>query len=502
MQSLARSGGSRALLRWLAARAGGWAGLLDSSGTVLCAAMHHRTAIRAADGQGAAASGGQATALAAGAARKLTERGLRSVTLDGDAGTAVLLALGGPRHQQGLALGVVVAGPLPDRLSALLADVTLPLALCWEAESAERKRRRVDLAESRGREAVLHLLMIGQLATAHQIAGALRPRLPELMRVYVAECPPGRRDEVVRMCADASEGRAWVVRCPVYSGHVIALSPPPPGPAGPLDRALTSMADRALTSMASDCVVGVSDDVPLRETAVGYAQAFHALAIARAHADRYASFGAAPELALVAGGVAAPWARALLAPLTSHAPKRPQDPSGQELIATASSWLAFFSRATAHLKIHRNTLAARLRLIGHLLGMDLDRLADQSALALALRVHAAPVPPPDRRPGDPDTEPAHTLDDLLNRPAVQRWARIQLRPLTAEGCPADPSSTLRTWLEHDAQLSRTAAELGISIPGARKRLTRLEALLERSLLHAPSARHDLWLAFRATGLLA
>ncbi|MEV0278038.1 helix-turn-helix domain-containing protein [Streptomyces sp. NPDC050610] len=490
MQSLARSGGTRALLRWLAARAGGWAGLLDASGTVLCAAMHHRPAIRAHDGHGA--SGGQATALAAGAARKLTDRGLRSVTLDGDAETAVLLALGGPRHRQGLALGVVVAGPLPDRLSALLADVTLPLALCWEAESAERKRRRADLAESRSREAVLHLLMIGQLATAHQIAGALRPRLPELMRVYVAECPPGRRDDVVRMCAEASEGRAWVVRCPVYSGHVIALTPPPPGAAGPLDR--------ALTSMAGDCAVGVSDDVPLRETAVGYAQAFHALAIARAHTDRYASFGAAPELALVAGGVATPWARELLEPLTSHAPKRPQDPSGQELIATASSWLAFFSRATAHLKIHRNTLAARLRLIGQLLGMDLDRLADQSALALALRVHAAPVPPPDHRPGDPDTAPAHTLDDLLARPAVQRWAHIQLRPLASEGCPADPSSTLRTWLEHDAQLSRTAAELGISIPGARKRLTRLEALLERSLLHAPSARHDLWLAYRAVGL--
>ncbi|MFD6213452.1 hypothetical protein, partial [Nocardia salmonicida] len=44
-------------------------------------------------------------------------------------------------------------------------------ALSWAAESVERKRRRVDLAESRGREAVLHLLMTGQLSIARQVAG-------------------------------------------------------------------------------------------------------------------------------------------------------------------------------------------------------------------------------------------------------------------------------------------------------------------------------------------
>jgi hypothetical protein len=39
--------------------------------------------------------------------------------------------------------------------------------------------------------------------------------------------------------------------------------------------------------------------------------------------------------------------------------------------------------------------------------------------------------------------------------------------------------------------------LGISVPGARKRLTRLEAELQRSLLQTPSARYELWLAFWA-----
>lgn len=38
------------------------------------------------------------------------------------------------------------------------------------------------------------------------------------------------------------------------------------------------------------------------------------------------------------------------------------------------------------------------------------------------------------------------------------------------------------------------------MPGVRKRLTRLESVLGRSLLQTPSARYDLWLAFRALDL--
>lgn len=76
----------------------------------------------------------------------------------------------------------------------------------------------------------------------------------------------------------------------------------------------------------------------------------------------------------------------------------------------------------------------------------------------------------------------------------------QLRPLAESGTSrtaSDPHTTLRTWLDCEAQLAGTAAALGISVPGARKRLTRLESVLQRSLLQAPSARYDLWLAFRA-----
>ncbi|MGW1665737.1 helix-turn-helix domain-containing protein, partial [Streptomyces microflavus] len=88
------------------------------------------------------------------------------------------------------------------------------------------------------------------------------------------------------------------------------------------------------------------------------------------------------------------------------------------------------------------------------------------------------------------------LDEVLRRPAVQEWAARQLAPM---GGPAGPAAeeTLRAWLGCEGRLGPTAAELGISVPGARKRLTRLETVLQRSLLRPPSARYDLWLALRA-----
>jgi DNA-binding PucR family transcriptional regulator len=178
--------------------------------------------------------------------------------------------------------------------------------------------------------------------------------------------------------------------------------------------------------------------------------------------------------------------------LITHVPARRSDPDSAELVATARSWLSFSTAATRHLKIHRNTLVTRLGLIGELLGLDLGRVADQAVLDLALRVRAMP-----------HATTAHEaevvdLDDLLRAPAVREWALATLRPIR------DPAleSTLRIWLDRDARLSATADALGVSVPGARKRLGRLERALERSLLQPPSARFDVWLALRAADLTA
>ncbi|MFD3651219.1 helix-turn-helix domain-containing protein [Streptomyces cyaneofuscatus] len=498
MQRLARNGGTAGLLRWLAGRADGWAGIARSDGTLLSAS-------------GAAPSGPltepadvpDVPRLIAEGVRALTERGALAYSHDTGAHTVLLFPLPGPHdphaEDRGAAplLAVVTPRPVAAGLATLLADVLMPLSLCREAEAVERKRRRVDLAESRGREAVLHLLMTGQLSIAQQVAGALRPRLPDPVRVCVVECPGDSRDEVARVCAEADGGRSWIVRCPVYARHLILVSP---GGGTATDEAVAALVDR--------CVVGVSERVPLADTATGYRQAFHALAVAREVPGRHVRFGAAPEPALVVGTAGRQWAEALLTPLLTHVPRRAQDPGSQELAATAASWLAFSSHATDHLKVHRNTLAARLRLIGELLGLDLHRLADQAALDLALRIRATPAPVCTPEPGpandhtsgqrDGGAAPghangaAHDLDEVLRRPAVQEWALRQLAPVAGAA-----EETLRTWLRCEGRLGPTAAELGISVPGARKRLTRLETVLQRSLLRPPSARYDLWLALRA-----
>ncbi len=509
MHRLARTGGTAGLLRWLAGRSEGWAGIVGPDGTVLHAAARTEGAMVP-----------DVAALVAASASALAERGVQAYSVDTGEHTALLLPVSvvpqGAGEPNAPVLAVVTPGPVAAGLAVLLADVVLPLSLCLRAETLERKRRRVDLAESRGREAVLHLLMTGQLSIAQQVAGALRPRLPDPVRVCVVECSGDDRDEVARVCVDADGGRSWIVRCPVYARHLILVMPaeeevPQPGAAA---------VDETVAARVGDCVVGVSEPVPLADTATGYRQAFHALAVARELPTRHARFGASPDPALAVGGVGRRWADELLNPLLTHVPRRAQDPGSQELLATATSWLAFSSHATDHLKVHRNTLTARLRLIGELLGLDLHRLADQSALDLALRVRATPAPActPDPAPGcapesaqlasaplsapygpapvSGTSQAAGGLDEILRRPAVRDWADTQLAPVLGA------EETLRTWLRCEARLGPAAAELGVSVPGARKRLTRLETLLQRSLLRPPSARYDLWLALRSRDLEA
>jgi hypothetical protein len=83
------------------------------------------------------------------------------------------------------------------------------------------------------------------------------------------------------------------------------------------------------------------------------------------------------------------------------------------------------------------------------------------------------------------------LDVLLAGPEVRRWAEMKVSPLR-ERDPELYVKTLRAWLVNHARIEATATALGISVPGTRKRLSRIEEILGRSLMSAPSARYDLW----------
>jgi hypothetical protein len=459
-----RSDGGAAMVRWLSHRTGCWVGLLDRSGAVL---------VRSAPDPDPAGGSLVARGIAG-----MVDRGLPTFMVhDGASRAALLLAADPPAGGPGPIL-VFVGHEHVAR--SLAADAATLLGTCWWVGETGRVRQRVEDAEVRAREAVLHLLMSRHVSTACQIASALTPPLPDPVRVHVIECASDERGEVVRRCAELIGDRAWIVRCPVHVSHVIVLAP-----------ALADV-EVELTADIDGCVVGTGDVVALRDTGIGYEQAFHALAVARGRPERWAHFDARLDLATLLGSAGQPWAAAVLAPLVTYVPARGNDPDAQELTATVRSWLSFSMAATRHLKIHRNTLLARLRMVGKLLGLDLRKADHQALLDLALRIRG--------NPAQVDRDAAVMLDDLLRAPAVQHWARSALRPLREAANGAVLESTLRVWLDHDARLSATAAALGVSVPGARKRLGRLEQVLRRSLLQAPSARHDLWLAIRAADL--
>ncbi|MGW3564513.1 helix-turn-helix domain-containing protein [Streptomyces sp. NPDC000941] len=473
-----------AILAWLTRRTGGLAALIGPTGTVLATPEPD--------------PGPDTLATASAAAVELRRRGAPSAVLGGEGGHAVHLARLGHTDATG---GddppyLTVVGPDDPRCGVLLADAARTLALCWRLEEAERARRRVESAEAHSREAVVHLLMVGSVPAAQRIAGALGPALPALSRVYVIECPFRRRREIAARIDQVARGRAWIVPCPVRSNHLIALVPPRPEGEGERKRA-DGLA-RLIVRRVPECRIGTSAEHPLRDTAVGYEQAIHALAVARGAPQRYAGFGRHTDTMALASPEGRLWARELLGPCLRYVPSRRADPGPQELLGTLGSWLSFGGAANRHLKIHRNTLTARIRLIGDLLGLDIGHsLAGQSAAWLALRLHSAP-PSPAEMPAAP-AAPA-SLDTLLSSPAAELWARAQFGPLDEAG-PAAVPETVRAWLRADARLPAAATALGISLPGARKRLARAEELLGRSLLRAPSAKYELWLALRASGSL-
>jgi hypothetical protein len=378
-------------------------------------------------------------------------------------------------------LVVARRGAFAARAGTAIADAAALLQLQWRAEQAERRSREVAIAESFAREAVLHMLMVGHLDGARRSAGALRHELPDILRLYLIECVTGMRDEPARLCSDATEGQAWIIRCPVYRNHLIVL-----GSAAEEQR--TAGLNAALSELAAnrgDVCIGTGHAVPLRDTAIGYQQAFHALTIARSHPSRFAVFSASAELATLLGPAGGPWAHDTLAPLLGFVPERSQDPGSAELIRTLRSWLTFGGCATRRLKIHRNTLATRLRRIERILDCDLGELVTQTKLHLALRILG--------QQHECSGQTCAGFQTLLRSATARQWAEMVLSPLHDNGSLL---ITLRTWLQHNAHVEPTATALGLSVPGTRRRLVRIEELLGRSLLNSPSARYDLLIALR------
>jgi hypothetical protein len=123
----------------------------------------------------------------------------------------------------------------------------------------------------------------------------------------------------------------------------------------------------------------------------------------------------------------------------------------------------------------RNVVAERMRRIGSLLGLDLDRFPDRAILNLALEVNATADCGTTASP-----QSAPPLADLLSTHAVRNWADSLLRRLDADARPL--RRTVTAWLNHDGHVADTAAALGLRPAAVREHLRAAEALLHRRLL--------------------
>ncbi|GLW05711.1 hypothetical protein Misp01_08410 [Microtetraspora sp. NBRC 13810] len=459
--------GLRRLLRWLARQISGSVALVGPGGTVLYAYpdLPEDVLTRARPD-----------------IERVVAKQTWSAAIDLAPRVAHIMSIGGEEPSAVLVLVRDEAFPAP--LRGLVADAAGLVWLRWRVEELRARGRQVDQAVAHSREATLHLLMLGNIQGARRVTRALGARLPEITRVYIVECPAGQRPDYERTCADMTGGRAWIVRCPVYTRHLIVLAPAESEEAdGPLDQALRSLAETR-----PGCYVGAGRVVALHDTAAGYEQAFHALAVARGTPARCATFSIREDITALLGPGGLPWALRKLRRLLEYRPERRQDPDADELTATLASWLAFYNGAAKQMKIHRNTLSARLRHIEGLLGCDLGDLRTQAEIQLALRLLEQAAR---HTSGEPE---AVALDVLIDTPQARYWAEAHLSPLR----DAEPQllETLRAWLNSNARLDVTAEVLALSVPAARKRMLRVEAILARSLLNAPSARYDLILAVR------
>lgn len=472
-----RPDGLHGLLRQVARGIDGHAALLDDRGRIVDAfprTQHERLAAIACETY--QAQGGR----------------FASITTQHDTQTVVILSI--TERPSGPFLLAVAEKAAIAQARELLADAARLLWLCWQVTEADRGRDRLDHADAQMKEAVLHLLMLGDSDAATRVATTLGFALADPTRVLVAEYEPGTgtRDDLIVHCIQIYGNQAWIVRCPVYTRQVIIIAP---DDAAEADRGRPPTSDDpvpdrepAFTTHRGGLHVGASEAVPLRDAATGYEQAFHALATAKSAGRQYARFNPHNELASLLGPAGRTWARTIMTPLADYLPARPHDPNAHELITTLTAWLAFYNGATRQLKIHRNTLTARLNHIERLLRCDTRDIATQAILDLSLRTLRQP-------PAPPTVDRQESREATLDTTAAQHWARTQLAPLLTDD--TQPMlATLRAWLANNTRLDLTGTSIGISVPGTRKRLLRIEGMLQRSVLHGPSARYDLWHALR------
>lgn len=405
--------------------------------------------------------------------------------------------------------------PLHPRSVELIADATWVVGLCHERARRQGELTRLEAADAASRAGVFELLKAGEAAAARRVAVLAGRPLPDVVRIFVVETDPADSllatsasiavaSELSRLASGRRPGQpeqaaAWVHHCNVVRSHTMVIAP----------AALRHFPSAVRAVLRDRCRVAASRPLPVEDAAAGYLEAAAALtapplarrripAVPHAAASGSDTDAARLGYAPTVGAVGRRWAADFLRPVHAHRGARLQDPSGEDLIATARCWLAHGSEAPARLYLHRNTVTSRLNRMGALLGSDLSLVAGQAELTTALRYAALPPVPSGNSEHIGDNATAPAFGDVLAEPALRAWALAFVG--TAVDLPSSPAAlTLRVWLDYDCRARAAAYVLGISVPALRKRLHRLGTRLGVDL-GDPAAQRDVWLAMEAVRL--
>ncbi|TDC80340.1 helix-turn-helix domain-containing protein [Streptomyces hainanensis] len=379
-------------------------------------------------------------------------------------------------------LVVTSSSELPGEARSLVSAAGGVLAALHGSRAAAALSRNHQGWARQLRFAVLSALLEGHPFLARRMmAGAVPPLLDAAaVRVYLLRCGPTDRDRISEVFQDelGFHGPDLLVRCPVYNHHLICVL------AEDADDTVSHRGTlRRLVRENPRYSLGVSGPHPLAAAADAYAQASNALAVARNAPNRIADYrGQAALVSLLPEREALAWARSFLRPL-SGAPR---------LTVKVARFATDVPQAGVArlLGISRNTVRAHVRRVEEALGADLNDVSTRAALALALAV----VGPGSNGGGEPV---APTLEALLRTQPAVVWAEAFLSPLHEDG-HRDLDSTLRAWIDANADAQRAAARLGISRNTVRARVRAAERLLHRDLLNTGSGVHDLVHALRIT----
>lgn len=307
------------------------------------------------------------------------ERGTRAnITRQHEGERVHLQTVGGIAGVQGI-IAVESTLPLDHAEHSALEQVATLAALHFE------QHRQLSSGRSQLKSAVLTLLLNGHTEAAHEVSTAFQHHLPEhdMLLFFLGDTSSLSNERFEQLQAFASQ--LTEVLLGVHDEGLILVTPP-------RHRARISNFCQSLGITA-----GLSKKHPLSEIDLALSEARSAHRYSKI--DRSEKIVHSFEAAMSEGVTtllrendqAVSRARELLTPITEHDAKH-----GEMLTRTLSVWLTQHgqsSPAAGELGVHRHTVASRIKLIGELLGRDLQDPYDRADLLVALSLTDAEMDP-------------------------------------------------------------------------------------------------------------